>query len=207
MRTEQDLLRVIEEERAGKPRKRAVKGDGDRPRKRTKPDPSIIGSDADLGQTHPDPSVYGLEKKRIILNLSDTLPDSGNTLPIGIESERKAPVKKPRKSNVKPVKPVTPTYFPCILCPNTTATDLMPVWEPSDQVMAMCKSEDGVVRAHRDCVNSVPEVWSDDKEIDGVLQAVVLGVDGIPKSRWSLVSPMPPRGCDTDLESEMPELQ
>ncbi|ORX36366.1 hypothetical protein BD324DRAFT_591650 [Kockovaella imperatae] len=89
--------------------------------------------------------------------------------------------KKPRASVVS-----SPTYYPCILCPGTDKVDLIPVFEPSEHVKNMCKSEDGSVKAHGACVNSTPEVWIEDHELDGHAQAVVMGVDGILKDRWNL---------------------
>lgn len=63
-------------------------------------------------------------------------------------------------------------------------------------------SAGGVWYAHEECANVVPETWVDEVEVgnpvlDGTprKERVVLGVDGIVKDRWNLVSrdfsPMP----------------
>ena len=106
--------------------------------------------------------------------------------PVNGMRETKAVIPLQKKARASVVK--TPTHFPCVLCPGVDETDLIPVYQPSDHVKAMGKSVDGVIRAHGACVNSIPEVWVEDREVDGQTRAYVLGVDGIQKDRWSLVS-------------------
>ena len=105
-----------------------------------------------------------------------------------------SPVMKGTKCNkpkialsVKPPRLVVkqvPSY-PCLLCPSLATDDLLPISYPSDDLRARSKATDGSVMAHLSCVNSIPEVWVDDREGEGM---VVRGADDIPKERWNLVS-------------------
>ena len=158
IKTEKDLIRAFEEERT-MGRSMTSKAEGT-PRSRKRQRPSMIDGE---GETATDDGTDAAEnaegrKKRVSLE------------------------KKPRASIVKP-----PTFYPCILCPNLGEGDLLPVLDPPDHVKAMCKSSDGIVRAHQLCVNSTPEVWIEDRMIDGQFGGVVLGMEGIGKDRWNLV--------------------
>lgn len=169
MKTEQDLVAAIQAEKS---RKRNM-ATSNRPHKRAKHDSSTIHNEShtsengdDGGQMGPPQSlpsaVSGLEKKRKTLSLDDA----------------------PRKPSIVSI----PSTFPCILCPHQSMDDLLPVYQPADNVKAMCKSHDGVVRAHVICANSVPEVWIDQVDVEGRSETVVMNVNGIAKARWSLVS-------------------
>ena len=126
-------------------------------RSRKRARPSIVDGDGILDKD--DLAVNGMAEKKTAIPLS----------------------KKPRASIVR-----QPTYYPCVLCPITDELDLIPVFEPSPNLQAMCKSADGVARAHGACINSTPEVWVEDREVDGEMRTVVVGVDGISKDRWNL---------------------
>ena len=126
-------------------------------RRRKRPRPSIVDGDGILDND--GIPVNGMTQKKTIIPLS----------------------KKSRAAIVQ-----APTYFPCILCPNIDENELVPVFEPSATIQAMRKSADGIARAHGACINSTPEVWVEDREVDGRIQTVVVGVDGISKDRWNL---------------------
>lgn len=162
MKTEQELVEAFQAEKS---RKRTMNG-GERPRKRMRPDPAIVQMEEESIHEEetlpiPLPPVAGLEKKRKAIPLD----------------------KKPRAPTI--VK--TPSTFPCIMCPHQSMEDLVPVHEPAEHIKAMCKSHDGIPRAHQICVNSVPEVWTEEIDVGGLQQVVVKNVSGIAKARWSLV--------------------
>jgi len=171
VQTEHDIMLAIEEERAGRGRKRNPQNNADRPRKRMKQEAAIAGEDDDpliLSSQAPIMPVRDMEHKK-----------------------RVAPLEKDKKPRAAIVK--QPSSLPCILCVNESSEGLLEVASPSDSIRTMCKSKDGVVRAHETCVVSVPEVWIEE-EGD---KAWVMGVNGINKARWSLVSSSPMCDCKT----------
>lgn len=162
IQTEQDLINAFEEERTGRGRKRVIANHAERPRKRVKAEASIIGEDddpLDVISRAPIVPVRDMEKKKKVIPL---------------EKE-----KKPRAAIMK-----QPASLPCVLCVSESTEALLEVASPADFVRNMCKSRDGVVRAHEACVVSVPEVWIEE---DGG-KPWVMGVNGINKARWGLVS-------------------
>ena len=163
--TEQDLIQAFEDERNGKtPRKRMMMvNGGNESAKRRRRDPAVAGESDDMSESEKKPNIPidGLAKKKKAISLE----------------------KKSRPPAIVKI----PTAYPCIICPNLGENDLLPVFQPGDHVKALCKSRDRVVRAHESCVTSVPEVWVDDEEVDGVVTSVVMGMNLIEKSRWNLV--------------------
>jgi hypothetical protein len=104
-----------------------------------------------------------------------------------LEVKDKAPRPRPRPS--KPVRIVKekPSY-PCVFCPSLSTDNLLPVFEPNDQVRSASKATDGKILAHLACVQAIPEVWIAEEDWDGKRQEVVLGSGTIVKDRWNLVS-------------------
>ena len=178
MQTEQDLIEAFEEERAGRGRKRSNPDHAEKSRKRGKQEASILGDDDDP---------------------LDVIPHAPMMPVRDMDKKKKAiPLEKEKKLRAAIVK--QPMSLPCILCPNESTEGLLEVYAPADFVKNMCKSLDGVVRAHEACVVSVPEVWIEEE--DG--KVWVMGVNGINKARWGLVSA--PSALKSGLTAEMPEL-
>jgi hypothetical protein len=97
--------------------------------------------------------------------------------------------KAPRPRPPKPVKIVKEkSSYPCVFCPSLSTDNLLPVFEPNDQVRSASKATDGKVLAHLACAQAIPEVWIAEEDWDGKRQEVVLGSGNIVKDRWNLVS-------------------
>lgn len=96
-------------------------------------------------------------------------------------------------------QPKEPDVFPCCLCVSMKREGLLrvqdpPLWRPEGQSGGASAAGD-VWMAHEECANVVPETWVDEVDVgepraDGTRakERVVLGVDGIVKDRWNLVS-------------------
>lgn len=161
MKTEQEIIDAFEAERARAP-KRPRAGQIDRPRKLVK------AGNEDIAKG--------------VFNATD-----GSALPVAsMEKKRKAI--PPEKSTKAPEIARAPVPYPCVLCVNTSTEGLLNVFEPSSHVYSLCKSADGVPRAHEVCANSLPETWISEIEGGIGLEPVVAGVNDITKARWSLVS-------------------
>jgi hypothetical protein len=86
-------------------------------------------------------------------------------------------------------RPIEPVYV-CCLCVDTGEDGLFRVHDPPSVPEAGSPdAASGHWRAHASCANVVAETWVDEIDLpDGTKERVVFGVDGIPKSRWGLVS-------------------
>ena len=173
MKTEQDLIAAIEEERTGR-KKRPAAGAAERPRKRVKKEAEALVAVAD-GEDVPMAEDMGHDKLPEIPAIPvRAMQKKRKTIPLDLPKERKTKVTMPKR----------PSFFPCVLCPDTSSADLFEVYQPGDAVKNLCKSEDGVVRAHGDCATSVPEVWIGEEEG----KDFAMGINDISKARWALVS-------------------
>jgi hypothetical protein len=167
LETEEELVQQIRAERKAK-RARAFNADGtERVRKRRRPKINPEEGGDPMEDVPPPLPITGMKIKKIRISLEPKIP-----------SERKPP-------KVKIAAPAIPAW-PCILCPNEEHLDMVEVMEPNECVKAVCRAVDGVVKAHRACVNSIPETWIERELETG--QEWVLGINSIPKDRWNLVS-------------------
>ena len=119
---------------------------------------------------------------------------------------------KPRMSislKLKPTIVVKVPSYPCLFCPSLEVSDLLEVLDPSEDVKARSKSRTGFVAAHLSCVNSIPEVWVENRSDGDLTVPVVMGANNIPKDRWNLVSGrrMVWHKCSAKFPPAMPELQ
>jgi hypothetical protein len=166
LETEEELIQAIKAERKAKRARAAANPEGaERPRKRPRKSAIDLDPDQDTasqGERKPALPISAMKEKKIRISLAAD----------------KAKERKPR-----PIPREVPVY-PCILCPNTEIEGLLPVLDPNDLVRGMGRSGDGIVRAHRACVDSIAEVWVDSMEVEGRVEAIVMGINGIPKDRW-----------------------
>ncbi|ORY27478.1 hypothetical protein BCR39DRAFT_227063 [Naematelia encephala] len=169
MRTQEKLSAKIREERKAS-RKRLSEFADDSQSRKVRRDRAHIGSfetqsgeGSDYIDADTDLPIRGLAKKRTLIAL-DGKP----------KVKRAPPIVKPK------------VYYPCVLCPSTAQDDLVPVWQPGDHVKSMCKSSDGMVRAHISCVNAIAEIAFDDYEVEGKSETFAIGINDIPKDRWNL---------------------
>ena len=177
MKTEQDLIAAIEAERSGR-KKRPAANASERPRKRVKKEAEAEGAVA-VALAEEDPMAESAEPA--------ALPEVPSIPVREMEKKRKTiPLVPPKERKTKVVMPKQPSFFPCVLCPDMSTADLFEVYQPGDAVKNMCKSEDGVVRAHGDCATSVPEVWIGEEEG----KDWAMGINEISKARWALVNPI-----------------
>lgn len=164
---ENELVRVIQRERGAKGGKNALDHDGVTPRKRMWTEIADGESDeassleADVIDVWPSVLVKGMKQNKPRISLSV----------------------KPKAGVVKEI----PSY-PCVFCPSLDVDDLLLVLEPSEDVVARSQSRGGLVLAHLSCVNSIPEVWIEDRLVGEQTIPVVMGVNGITKDRWNLVT-------------------
>ena len=164
LQAQEDIIKAFEEERVVKQRKRpSTAPDSARKRHRIQP------------------AIYGEEEGYVVPRSGVPMPPTTVIQPPPAKRTKPAPV----KALAPKAKPI-PTVFPCILCPSTSTEGLLPVYQPSESAKSLCKSQDGVVRAHSVCVSSVPEVWVEEFNDRGAPYDMVMGIEGISKARWSL---------------------
>lgn len=112
--------------------------------------------------------------------------------------EEPSPVKLPiirikRPQQIVPLTPEPATKpsvtrelpnYPCILCPSLVADDLARVFEPSEYLQTMTITPE--VLAHSSCAVAIPEAYTEDVEVDGIIITYVKGLNDIGKDRWKL---------------------
>ncbi|KAL7420708.1 hypothetical protein Q5752_004659 [Cryptotrichosporon argae] len=162
---EQNLVDVIEQERAERSK---ANGDGtpSNGRKRKRKSDAGVVKDEPTVETEADeppakkPPVVRSRKPKATIEVSE-------------------PNRPPAIARPKPA-------YPCLFCPSSDESDLAPILDASDAVRARSKSKDPNLRGHVSCALAIPELWLDESEQDGVQRTLVCGPDYVLKDRWTL---------------------
>ncbi|KAG6820302.1 hypothetical protein H0H93_002566 [Arthromyces matolae] len=124
-------------------------------------------------------------------------PESSDEEPKSKKLKLKLPSSRPAQPHARTKESIpklsitlkfSPTEpFPCCLCVSLDKEGLLRVYHPptrKDIEEAAGNPKEWM--AHELCAKIVPETWVDEVEINGAMEKVVCGVDGIVKDRWNL---------------------
>ena len=163
---ERDLIGVIHRKRGSKGRK-ALDDDEQTSRKRMRR--ALVDCNADRASVA-ESNIPAIET---------SIPGSGT---------KQGRSKMSTSLKLKPTTVAAVLWYPCLFCPSLEVADLLEVFDPSEDVKARSKSRNEIVAAHLSCVNSIPEVWVENRSAGDLTVLVVMGANNIPKDRWNLVS-------------------
>ncbi|WWC59996.1 uncharacterized protein I303_102559 [Kwoniella dejecticola CBS 10117] len=172
---EQELLDAIKEERQNKrPRKRPTAEQAETPRKKVKRQDGVILEEEEA----PAGSEMGAEDE-IVVNVPKA--------PVMRKRKPKSVIDlSPTRPKLKPAIVKENPFYPCLFCPSLTAEGLLPVLEPTEYIRNIWKPRTEQICIHHQCALAMPGVGIEDREVDGKLGPVVVGLENIESARWGL---------------------